>query len=68
MFQPSDLVRRLKCHLDHRDDPFFYLHPVKIETLHDHPTIVIFHDIISPKEMKIIRFAAGPLVRIINDT
>ena len=52
--------------MDDREDPFYRLQPVKVEELHNNPTIIMFHDIISPKEMKIIRFAAAPLVCMIN--
>ena len=52
--------------MDSREDPFYRLQPVKVEELHNNPTIIMFHDIISPKEMKIIRFAAAPLVCMIN--
>ena len=52
--------------MDDREDPFYRLQPVKVEELHNNPTIIMFHDIISPREMKIIRFAAAPLVCMIN--
>ena len=67
-FQPLHLVGRLKCYFDHKDDPFYYLQPIQAEELHYNPVIMMFHDILSPKEMKVIRLAAAPLVGIINYT
>ena len=53
----------MKCRLDHRDNPFYYLKPIKVEELHYNPEIIMFHDLVSTKEMKAIRLAAAPLVR-----
>ena len=54
----------MKCRLDHRDNPFYYLKPIKVEELHYNPEIIMFHDLVSTKEMKAIRLAAAPLVCI----
>jgi len=61
--RPLHLVGQLKCHFDHRDDPFFLLQPIMVEKLHYHPVILMFHDIVSPREMKTIRIAAAPLLK-----
>jgi len=61
--RPLHLVGRMKCRLDHRDNPFYYLKPIKVEELHYNPEIIMFHDLVSTKEMKAIRLAAAPLLK-----
>ena len=55
-------MAKLKCHLSHRDDPYYYLAPAKIEVAHLKPDILIFHDVVSPTEMETVRNTAAPLV------
>ena len=52
----------MKCQLDNRNDPFFYIQPVKVEQLHDNPIILMFHDVVSATEMKLVRRVAAPMV------
>ena len=68
MFQPLHLVAKMQCHLDNRGDPFFYLQPVKVEQLHYHPVILMFHDVVSETEMKTVRRVAAPMVCKLNYT
>ena len=55
-------VAKLKCHLDDRGDPYYFLHPLMVEVAHFDPEILIFHKIISSREMTIIRELAAPLL------
>ena len=57
-------MARLKCRLSSRGDPYFALQPVKVEEMHHDPDVVLFHEVISEKEMKIVKEIAGPLVRL----
>jgi len=61
--QDKKLLARLRCRLHHGGDPYLRLGPVKAETAHDAPEVTVFYDVVSPKEMEVIRKLAGPLVR-----
>ena len=63
-FQSPKFVATLKCHLDRTKDPYFILQPVKVEVLHRHPSIWMYHEVITPEEMKEIRTVASPLVML----
>ena len=66
LFQPKEFVAKLKCYLDHRDDPYYYLHPAQVEVAHKNPDILVFHNVVSHKEMEIVRNVAAPLVSSFN--
>ncbi len=63
LLQPASYVARLKCHLSTRNDPFYALQPVKMEVMHLNPEIILFHEVISEKEMNTVKDIAGPLVK-----
>ena len=58
----GEIVHKLKCYHDTRDDPWFSLQPVKVEQVHSSPDILLFHDIITKPELEDIKRTAGPLV------
>ena len=60
----GDIIHKLKCYHDARDDPWFMLQPVKVEQVHLTPDIFLFHDIITKPELEDIKKTAGPLVSI----
>ena len=62
LLQHPEYVAKLKCHLTDKGDPYYYLHPVKVEVAHLKPEILVHHDVISEKEMGIIKDLGGPLV------
>ena len=55
-------VAKLKCHLDDRGDPYYFLHPHMVEVAHFDPEILVFHNIVSSREMTVIRELAAPLL------
>ena len=55
-------MAKLKCHLDARGDPYYLLHPLMVEVAHFDPQILIFHKIVSTREMAVIRELAAPLL------
>lgn len=55
-------MAKLKCHLSYQEDPYYFLHPVKIEVAHINPDVKVFHDVVSPAEMRTIRDLAAPLL------
>ena len=55
-------VAKLKCHLDARGDPYYFLHPHMVEVAHFDPEILVFHNIVSSREMTVIRELAAPLL------
>ncbi|KAJ8318338.1 hypothetical protein KUTeg_003429 [Tegillarca granosa] len=50
---------RLKCRYL-RNHPILYLHPAKEETVHHNPDIFLYHDVVSDKEMEMIKSLATP--------
>ena len=58
----GDIIHKLKCYHDTRNDPWFKLQPVKVEQVHISPDIFLFHDIITKAELDDIKKTAGPLV------
>ena len=66
--RPPGYVARLKCRISHRNDPYFYLQPVKIEALHLEPGLWMIHDVISEREMKTVRDVAVPVVSLGSTT
>jgi len=58
----GEIVHKLKCYHDTRDDPWFSLQPVKVEQVHSSPDILLFHDIITKPELEDIKRTAGPLL------
>ena len=62
----GEMIHKLKCYHDTRDDLWFMLQPVKVEQVHITPDIFLFHDIVTPAELEDIKKTAGPLVRIIT--
>lgn len=51
---------KLTCRYVHNNDPFLILQPVKEETMHLDPWLVIYHDVVSDKEINDIKFIATP--------
>ncbi len=60
-------MARLKCYFSDRGDPYYLLHPTKVEMAHMKPEILVFHDVISPKEMQTIKDLAAPIVRSVEN-
>lgn len=58
----GDIVHKLKCYHDTRNDPWFKLQPVKVEEVHLAPDIFLFHDIVTKDELEDIKRTADPLV------
>ena len=58
----GEIIHKLKCYHDTRNDPWFSLQPVKVEQVHIAPDIFLFHDIITKAELDDIKKTAGPLV------
>lgn len=60
--RPQKYVAKLKCYFSHRDDPYYYLHPILVETAHTDPDIFIFHNVVSAKQTATLRELAAPLL------
>ena len=52
--------------MSNRDDPYFTIQPVKVEEAHTNPDLLIFHDVISQSDRKLVKQIAAPLVSIAN--
>eukprot|EP00096_Caligus_rogercresseyi_P014378 TRINITY_DN6888_c0_g1_i4.p1 TRINITY_DN6888_c0_g1~~TRINITY_DN6888_c0_g1_i4.p1 ORF type:complete len:543 (-),score=113.79 TRINITY_DN6888_c0_g1_i4:996-2501(-) len=53
-------LRGLKCRLSSESHPYYLLHPVMVEDVSKDPFIVMYHDVVSPAEMKTIKEIAEP--------
>jgi len=45
-----------------RHHPLFYIQPVKEELVYMNPRIAVYHDVVSPSEMYVVRRLARPRV------
>lgn len=62
-FQDYKLKHKLKCRYVHKNNPRLLLKPAKEEEVYLNPWIVIYHDVVSDKEIDTIKRIATPLVR-----
>lgn len=60
--KPRENVHTLVCRYRHNNHPRLVLSPVKEEEVYRDATMVLFHDIFSDKEMKVIKALATPRV------
>ena len=43
---------KAKCYITHRNDPYLYLHPVKMEVVTKQPLkLYLFHDVLTPSQV-----------------
>ncbi|KAJ0175459.1 hypothetical protein K1T71_008618 [Dendrolimus kikuchii] len=54
------LFSRLKCRYETENHPFLRYAPVKVEEMFIDPTVLIFHDVISNREIEVIQMMAQP--------
>ena len=47
-----------QCHLTSNQQPYLMLAPIRVETVCQEPSFVIFHDILSPEEMRYMKASA----------
>lgn len=62
--QSPEYQTTLSCFYDTRGEAYFQLMPVKIEILHHTPELMMFHDVISDKEIEAVKTMAQPMVRV----
>ena len=63
MFQVNPFLYKLKCYYSTMsENPLLVLAPAKIEELHLAPQILLFHNIISDREVKIVKNLSIPKV------
>lgn len=62
-FQDYKLKHKLKCRYVHNNNPRLLLKPAKEEEVYLNPWIVVYHDVVSDKEIDTIKRIATPLVR-----
>ena len=60
------VLARLKCWHDRRQQPYFYLMPIKVEQNSINPPIYTFHRVISDNEIEILKSLSAPQVSVIN--
>jgi hypothetical protein len=60
--KPRENVHTLVCRYRHNNHPRLVLSPVKEEEVYRDATMVLFHDMLSDKEMKVIKALATPRV------
>jgi hypothetical protein len=60
--KPRENVHTLVCRYRHNNQPRLVLSPVKEEEVYRDATMVLFHDMLSDKEMKVIKALATPRV------
>nr|KAG5704894.1 hypothetical protein BaRGS_003877 [Batillaria attramentaria] len=53
---------KLTCRYVHNNNPLLILQPAKEETMHIDPWLVLYHDVMSDKEISDIKFLATPKV------
>ncbi|KAL7645766.1 UNVERIFIED_CONTAM: hypothetical protein RMT77_002661 [Armadillidium vulgare] len=58
----DEYIAKLKCYYDNRNSPYLVLMPAKVEQMHIHPQIYIFHDVIRDKEIEKLKSYAEPLL------
>ncbi len=65
-----DVIKKQKAHLKCRyitnDNPFLLIAPVKQEEIFDSPQIFLYYDVISEKQIELIKSLALPRVRFIG--
>ncbi|KAK7086833.1 hypothetical protein SK128_010020 [Halocaridina rubra] len=54
-FQEDEEIAKYKCHVSARGSPYLMIRPAKYEHIQDDPEMYLFHDVISPEEIKIIQ-------------
>lgn len=52
----------LSCFYDTRGEAYFRLMPVKVEILHHNPELMVFHDVISDREIEAVKTMAQPML------
>ena len=52
----------MKCWYDSRNQPYFYLMPIKIEQHAHDPALYTLHHVLSDDEIEVIKELAKPLV------
>lgn len=60
--EEQKVVRNLKCRNYHGGDPYLRIRPVKEELVYEDPKIWIYYDIISDKELDVVKKLARPKV------
>lgn len=65
-FQPNPYEHTAVCYYStNGNNPILILAPVKVEEIYKNPDIMLFHDVISDNEMKIVKGMATPKVRTV---
>jgi hypothetical protein len=60
--QTPRITRNMKCRYNQGGNPYLRISPVKEELIFEKPKILIYHDIISDKEIEIVKRLARPKV------
>ncbi|XP_075211186.1 prolyl 4-hydroxylase subunit alpha-1 isoform X3 [Lycorma delicatula] len=60
---PPEIMAKLKCRYVHRDLPFLKLAPLKEEEAYLKPRILLYRDVMSDKEIDVIKRMAQPRLR-----
>lgn len=62
IFQNFAESKHLMCDYFTNGNPYYLLQPVKREEVFKAPKIVMFHDVVTDKEIEIIKYLAQPKV------
>ena len=62
VLQPVYNAHKLTCQYK-RHHPLFYIDPLKEETMSFKPWLAVYHDVISEREMAVVKELAVPKVR-----
>ncbi|XP_040579772.1 prolyl 4-hydroxylase subunit alpha-2 [Lepeophtheirus salmonis] len=54
------VLANMKCYTTTKTHPYYLLHPVMVEEVNHDPHIVVYYDVISSNEMKVIKELAEP--------
>lgn len=57
------VVAKLYCYYQHGPSDFLIISPVKAEVVHIHPTVTIYHDVLSDSEIAVIKELATPMFK-----
>ncbi|XP_066942422.1 prolyl 4-hydroxylase subunit alpha-1 isoform X1 [Macrobrachium rosenbergii] len=57
---PKNIASKVVCYYQHGPGKSLQIAPVKAEVMYIHPTIIIYHDVISEKEMSVVKEMATP--------
>ncbi|OQR76579.1 prolyl 4-hydroxylase subunit alpha-2-like [Tropilaelaps mercedesae] len=63
LFQPPSTRHRLRCRYFDNGHPYMILQPAKLEVVHERPYIVLFHDVLTPAEIRTVIELGDPKLR-----